>query len=286
VSEHVNELANALSTFEQSLSEKYPELETEMASEMEQFRLLISSAVETVQNKFAGKTNYRKNHLELWNSARAGRVAVAAVLQSLTSTSCDYRAPLYCRCNSRFSSGLPMIQCDTCDEWFHTSCQGLTIPETRIDEVAHFSCKHCNLEEGPQLEFKDPPEKPEPEGEELCLECEKLKSSKRRKKRRKIICTHRDVGEVNNDARQEEVEEDVSMLFDYPRELSYRVGEELLVMYNSKYYEAVVRCVEGEDVQVHYKGWSKSFDEWISKDSGRFAPIGSAKPATRKGRGK
>jgi len=45
---------------------------------------------------------------------------------------CLYCAELY------VNSSEPWIQCETCLEWAHTGCAGVT-PEDK-----HFVCEHCN----------------------------------------------------------------------------------------------------------------------------------------------
>ena len=42
-----------------------------------------------------------------------------------------------------------------------------------------------------------------------------------------------------------------------------------------KWYQAVIRLVRTDKVQVHFKGWDLGQDEWIPRTADKFAPLGT-----------
>jgi hypothetical protein len=52
---------------------------------------------------------------------------------------------LHCLCRSRYEEGSDMICCDTCDEWYHPTCVGLTVKqyEDAKDPNWRFKCPQC-----------------------------------------------------------------------------------------------------------------------------------------------
>ncbi|KAI7889816.1 transcription factor S-II, central domain-containing protein [Mucor mucedo] len=48
---------------------------------------------------------------------------------------------LYCICQQPYS-GKPMVQCDTCEEWFHCTCVGFD-PDEQEDEDIDWVCQNC-----------------------------------------------------------------------------------------------------------------------------------------------
>ncbi|XP_068758652.1 lysine-specific demethylase 7A-like [Montipora capricornis] len=55
--------------------------------------------------------------------------------------------PLYCICRQTYDPSQFMIQCDSCEEWFHGSCVG--IEEYQASDIERYHCPHCALLYGP-----------------------------------------------------------------------------------------------------------------------------------------
>eukprot|EP00475_Leptophrys_vorax_P009633 TRINITY_DN16379_c0_g1_i1.p1 TRINITY_DN16379_c0_g1~~TRINITY_DN16379_c0_g1_i1.p1 ORF type:complete len:180 (-),score=32.61 TRINITY_DN16379_c0_g1_i1:65-604(-) len=179
-----------------------------------------------------------------------------------------------------------MIQCNSCLELYHLTCEDVEIPERKICHVESYLCRNCNPMEGPQIRYRETAENHFSIPEEIlikhCPICSKL-SSRQRKKRRKFVCTHVQEQDPDDDNEDDDAQEEpeVEVYAEDPSNLDFRIGGDMLVLWNSQYFEITVRRVEDNNVLVHYKGWSKGFDEWITKDSGRFAPMGFTEPVQK-----
>ncbi|KAK6092942.1 hypothetical protein MT418_006932 [Batrachochytrium dendrobatidis] len=60
----------------------------------------------------------------------------AAIVQAITNAT-----RLYCLCRRPNGNELPMIGCDTCDEWFHFECVGLSVLEA--EAISKYMCPNC-----------------------------------------------------------------------------------------------------------------------------------------------
>ncbi|KAM7426153.1 Lsd1/2 complex PHD finger containing protein Phf2 [Porites harrisoni] len=55
--------------------------------------------------------------------------------------------PLYCICRQAYDPSQFMIQCDSCEEWYHGSCVG--IEEYQAPDIERYHCPQCALLHGP-----------------------------------------------------------------------------------------------------------------------------------------
>ncbi|XP_078342492.1 uncharacterized protein LOC144628287 isoform X2 [Oculina patagonica] len=55
--------------------------------------------------------------------------------------------PLYCICRQPYDESQFMIQCDSCEEWYHGSCVG--IEEYQASDIERYHCPECALLHGP-----------------------------------------------------------------------------------------------------------------------------------------
>ena len=64
---------------------------------------------------------------------------------------------LYCLCKLPHDGERPMLQCDSCRDWFHWDCVGLTPPGDDEDDEeiapANFQCPGCCIKVGPLGSF-------------------------------------------------------------------------------------------------------------------------------------
>ena len=64
---------------------------------------------------------------------------------------------LYCLCKLPHDGERPMLQCDSCRDWFHWDCVGLTPPGDDEDDEevapADFQCPGCCIKVGPLGKF-------------------------------------------------------------------------------------------------------------------------------------
>ncbi len=54
------------------------------------------------------------------------------------------RTKLYCICRKPDMPGLFMVGCDSCDEWFHGECIGVT--EQMASKLKKYVCNECKAE--------------------------------------------------------------------------------------------------------------------------------------------
>jgi len=55
------------------------------------------------------------------------------------------RVPVYCLCEMPYNPDLDMVECDTCAEWYHMACLGITEQELRRKET--FVCPLCQKQD-------------------------------------------------------------------------------------------------------------------------------------------
>ncbi|XP_022081440.1 histone lysine demethylase PHF8-like isoform X2 [Acanthaster planci] len=59
------------------------------------------------------------------------------------------KAPVYCICRQPYDASQFMIECDTCQDWFHGSCVG--IREDQSADIEEYHCPNCELKQGPLI---------------------------------------------------------------------------------------------------------------------------------------
>ena len=52
------------------------------------------------------------------------------------------RVPVYCVCEMPYNPDLFMVECESCEEWYHPECLQKTRKE--VDRMEHFICPDCN----------------------------------------------------------------------------------------------------------------------------------------------
>ncbi|XP_059962654.1 histone lysine demethylase PHF8-like isoform X2 [Mesoplodon densirostris] len=57
--------------------------------------------------------------------------------------------PVYCLCRLPYDVTRFMIQCDTCQDWFHGSCVG--VEEEKADDIDLYHCPNCEVFHGPPI---------------------------------------------------------------------------------------------------------------------------------------
>ncbi|XP_059962626.1 histone lysine demethylase PHF8-like isoform X2 [Mesoplodon densirostris] len=57
--------------------------------------------------------------------------------------------PVYCLCRLPYDVTRFMIQCDTCQDWFHGSCVG--VEEEKADDIDLYHCPSCEVFHGPSI---------------------------------------------------------------------------------------------------------------------------------------
>ncbi|XP_059962622.1 histone lysine demethylase PHF8-like isoform X2 [Mesoplodon densirostris] len=57
--------------------------------------------------------------------------------------------PVYCLCRLPYDVTRFMIQCDTCQDWFHGSCVG--VEEEKADDIDLYHCPNCEVFHGPSI---------------------------------------------------------------------------------------------------------------------------------------
>jgi hypothetical protein len=65
------------------------------------------------------------------------------------SSPVDINIEVFCMCKMPESYDQSMVQCDTCDGWYHKSCVGIS--HTRRMKGIEWKCKACTYEDIPQL---------------------------------------------------------------------------------------------------------------------------------------
>ncbi|XP_020231356.2 chromatin remodeling protein EBS, partial [Cajanus cajan] len=69
------------------------------------------------------------------------------------------RVVVYCKCEMPYNPDHLMVQCETCMDWYHPACVGITIEEA--NKLDHFVCSECLSHddmENPQVTFPVSPE--------------------------------------------------------------------------------------------------------------------------------
>mmetsp|Transcript_5298 Transcript_5298/g.21660 ORF Transcript_5298/g.21660 Transcript_5298/m.21660 type:complete len:200 (+) Transcript_5298:156-755(+) len=51
------------------------------------------------------------------------------------------KVPVYCTCEMPYNPDLFMVECESCEEWYHPQCVGTT--KKRVEKLAHFECPSC-----------------------------------------------------------------------------------------------------------------------------------------------
>ncbi|KAG2433067.1 hypothetical protein HYH02_012771 [Chlamydomonas schloesseri] len=64
------------------------------------------------------------------------------------------RVPVYCMCEMPYNPDRPMINCDTCDEWYHPSCLGLG---QQVLQQDNFVCPTCATPQQPAKKSRPGP---------------------------------------------------------------------------------------------------------------------------------
>ncbi|XP_071807682.1 histone lysine demethylase PHF8-like [Asterias amurensis] len=59
------------------------------------------------------------------------------------------RAPVYCICRQPYDAARFMIECDTCQDWFHGSCVG--VREDQSADIEEYHCPNCEDKQGPLI---------------------------------------------------------------------------------------------------------------------------------------
>ncbi|EGO04679.1 hypothetical protein SERLA73DRAFT_68353 [Serpula lacrymans var. lacrymans S7.3] len=75
------------------------------------------------------------------NSMDSIGCGVSCDAKTVRDTEDDGDNKLYCICNTRYDEDRIMIACDRCDEWYHSSCVGMT--DYEVDLVDQFICPLC-----------------------------------------------------------------------------------------------------------------------------------------------
>ncbi|CAM5174326.1 unnamed protein product, partial [Eretmochelys imbricata] len=57
--------------------------------------------------------------------------------------------PVYCLCRLPYDVTRFMIECDTCQDWFHGSCVG--VEEDAAADIDLYHCPNCQLAHGPSV---------------------------------------------------------------------------------------------------------------------------------------
>lgn len=70
---------------------------------------------------------------------------------------------------------------------------------------------------------------------------------------------------------------------DEPEETQYRVGEPVAVLWGGRWWPAYVTAERGERYEIHYEGWSDSWDEEVDRDRVRHRDLTRAVEAVRQG---
>jgi hypothetical protein len=86
-------------------------------------------------------------HVDVYNAMISAKEAIAEIFDVVFPDSADdsyTRVPLYCHCRTAFSAFRAMIQCDSCKEWFHLDCEGISIPENKFADVYTYVCTLCD----------------------------------------------------------------------------------------------------------------------------------------------
>jgi len=73
------------------------------------------------------------------------------------------KGPLYCVCRKPYSNRSPMIGCDSCDEWYHLKCVGMS--QEDADAVASYKCDRCERGEPPLKTLDNNADDDEQDGE-------------------------------------------------------------------------------------------------------------------------
>jgi len=75
---------------------------------------------------------------------------------------------LYCLCRKLSDEGSVMIQCDSCEDWFHFECVGRRVPTSAVgeDDATSWNCPICSFAMG--MEYT--PEKTIPKGPQNTLD--------------------------------------------------------------------------------------------------------------------
>jgi len=61
------------------------------------------------------------------------------------------KGPLYCVCRKPYNPRLPMVGCDSCDEWYHLKC--VEMSQEDADAVESYKCDRCQRGEPPLREL-------------------------------------------------------------------------------------------------------------------------------------
>ncbi|XP_038054514.1 histone lysine demethylase PHF8-like isoform X2 [Patiria miniata] len=59
------------------------------------------------------------------------------------------KAPVYCICRQPYDASRFMIECDSCQDWFHGSCVG--VREDQSADIEEYHCPNCELKTGPLI---------------------------------------------------------------------------------------------------------------------------------------
>ncbi|KAK8960598.1 hypothetical protein KSP40_PGU008571 [Platanthera guangdongensis] len=61
---------------------------------------------------------------------------------------------VYCKCQMPYNPDDFMVQCESCNDWFHPSCMGMSIKQTiKLD---HFFCSDCSSDEHAKIHVSAP----------------------------------------------------------------------------------------------------------------------------------
>ena len=52
------------------------------------------------------------------------------------------KVPVYCACEMPYNPDLFMVECESCEEWYHPQCVGTT--KKQVEKLAHFVCPSCD----------------------------------------------------------------------------------------------------------------------------------------------
>ena len=51
------------------------------------------------------------------------------------------KVPVYCTCEMPYNPDLFMVECESCEEWYHPQCVRTT--KKQVEKLAHFVCPSC-----------------------------------------------------------------------------------------------------------------------------------------------